>query len=184
MHSSYYILTTNITLALAYGSFVVAETFHFSGILAVFAAALAYGYKPDEDRVNRDAEEKIWAYLDYAANALLFFLLGTSFVALTQNSTFSVLMVILAIGLLFLGRFTALSILKPFMKIEGVALSTMEFWLMNFSGARGAVSVALILLLPSSFEYQSLFLATAFVMILFSLVVYPLITAKLLKQGG
>nr|WP_232312731.1 cation:proton antiporter [Enterovibrio coralii] len=161
---------------------MIAETFHFSGILAVFAAALAYGYKPDKDRANRDAEEKVWEYLDYAANALLFFLLGTSFFALTENASFSVWMTLLAVLLLFLGRFVALALLKPLLKMDGKALSGLEFWLLNFSGARGAVSVALILLLPPTFEYQSLFLATAFVMILFSLIVYPLVTVKILSR--
>ncbi|MGF1863778.1 cation:proton antiporter [Enterovibrio norvegicus] len=182
MHTSHYILTTNITLALAYGSFVVAETLHFSGILAVFAAALAYGYKPDKDRTNRLAEERVWEYLDYAANALLFFLLGTSFFALTANTDLPVSHTLLAIGLLFAGRFVALSLLKPLMRVEGMRLSMNEFWLLNFSGARGAVSVALILLLPADFEYQSLFLSLAFVMILFSLLVYPLVTVRILSK--
>ncbi|PML76130.1 cation:proton antiporter [Enterovibrio norvegicus] len=182
MHTSHYILTTNITLALAYGSFVVAETLHFSGILAVFAAALAYGYKPDKDRANRLAEERVWEYLDYAANALLFFLLGTSFFALTANTDLPVSHTLLAIGLLFAGRFVALSVLKPVMRVEGMRLSMNEFWLLNFSGARGAVSVALILLLPADFEYQSLFLSLAFVMILFSLLVYPLVTVRILSK--
>ncbi|WP_028022369.1 cation:proton antiporter [Enterovibrio calviensis] len=182
MDTSHYILTTNITLALAYGSFVLAETLHFSGILAVFAAALAYGYKPDKDRTNRLAEERVWEYLDYAANALLFFLLGTSFFALTADMDLPISYSLLAIGLLFAGRFVALSVLKPVMRIEGMRLSMNEFWLLNFSGARGAVSVALILLLPADFQYQSLFLSLAFVMILFSLLVYPLVTVRILKK--
>ncbi|MGF1708193.1 cation:proton antiporter [Enterovibrio baiacu] len=182
MHTSHYILTTNITLALAYGSFVLAETMHFSGILAVFAAALAYGYKPDKDRTNRLAEERVWEYLDYAANALLFFLLGTSFFALTAETDLPISYTLLAVGLLFAGRFVALSVLKPVMRVEGMRLSMNEFWLLNFSGARGAVSVALILLLPADFEYQSLFLSLAFVMILFSLLVYPLVTVRILSK--
>ncbi|MGF1766809.1 sodium:proton antiporter [Enterovibrio makurazakiensis] len=182
MHTSHYILTTNITLALAYGSFVVAETMHFSGILAVFAAALAYGYKPDKDSTNRLAEERVWEYLDYAANALLFFLLGTSFFALTANTDLPISYALLAVGLLFGGRFVALSVLQPVMRVEGMRLSMNEFWLLNFSGARGAVSVALILLLPADFQYQSLFLSLAFVMILFSLLVYPLVTVRILRK--
>ncbi|KKD60141.1 Na+/H+ antiporter NhaP [Grimontia sp. AD028] len=182
MHTSHYILTTNITLALAYGSFVLAEFLHFSGILAVFAAALAYGYKPDHDSKNRESEEKVWEYLDYAANALLFFLLGTSYFTLTSDSTLPVFYTVLALILLFAARFIALGTLKPVMRVEHKVLSTDEFWLLNFSGARGAVSVALILLLPSTFEYQSLFLSMAFLMILVSLIVYPLITVKIIKR--
>jgi CPA1 family monovalent cation:H+ antiporter len=42
--------------------------------------------------------------------------------------------------------------------------------------------VALILLLPADFQYQSLFLSLAFVMIMFSLLVYPLVTVRILSK--
>ena len=41
-------LTVNITLALAFASFLLAETFHLPGVLSVFAGALAFGFRPDK----------------------------------------------------------------------------------------------------------------------------------------
>jgi CPA1 family monovalent cation:H+ antiporter len=54
--------------------------------------------------------------------------------------------------------------------------------MLNFSGARGAVSIALILLLPNEFVYKSTFLSLAFLMIFASLVVYPLLIKRILMK--
>ncbi|MEH6577356.1 MAG: cation:proton antiporter [Amphritea sp.] len=181
-------LTLNITLALAFGSFALAEELHFSGILAVFAAALAYGYKPDEASHNKHVHSHIWDYFEYLANAVLFFLLGASFVGLASLQDVSTALIIAVLALLFISRLGALAALFPLIRVDKMGLTKKDFWLLNFSGARGAVSIALILLLPQSFELKSLFLSLAFVMILFSLVVYPLAMKKILasneKQTG
>lgn len=69
-------LTMNITIALAFSSFILAEFFHIPGILAIFAAALAFGYKPDESLEKTQVTQRnIWEYLEYLANQILFFFL-------------------------------------------------------------------------------------------------------------
>lgn len=177
----HFTLTVNMTLAIAFGSFILAETFHFSGILAVFSAALAYGYKPNKDNVNKHGHTNIWEYIEYLANAILFFLLGASFFVYTSFEVISVALVLMSFVLLFISRMSALTILFPFIKLEKKKLDINSFWLLNFSGARGAVSIALILLLPDSFAFKPLFLSLAFTMIIFSLIVYPLFMKQLLK---
>ena len=181
-HEEHFTLTTNITLALAFGSFALAEQFHFSGILAVFAAALAYGFKPERDTHNKHTQQHLWDYFEYLANAVLFFLLGAS---LFQQASFEVLsfsLVLVALIILFVSRLGSIMCLFPLLRVENQKLTHLDFWLLNFSGARGAVSVALILLLPNDFELKPLFLSLAFVMILFSLVIYPLVIHRLLEN--
>lgn len=180
-HEEHFTLTTNITLALAFGCFALAEAAGFSGILAVFAAALAYGYKPDPDNHNKHIMAHLWDYLEYLANAALFFMLGASFFAQASLGSLSVGLVLAGLGLLFVSRFGALVILSPLMKLDGQRLSRQSFWLLNFAGARGAVSVALILMLPEEFSLKPAFLTLAFLLIIFSLVVYPLAIKQLLK---
>ncbi|WP_250683916.1 cation:proton antiporter [Photobacterium galatheae] len=182
LHERHYTLTTNITLALAYGSFVVAEELHFSGILAVFASALAYGYKPYKDDADHLAHQEIWEYLDYVANALLFFLLGSSMFSLLSLDNLSASIIALSITLLFTARFMSLWLMRPILHIHHRKLSQLDFWLLNFSGARGAVSIALLLMLPADFSYKPLFLTMAISMILFSLIVYPVITKSMLAR--
>jgi len=178
----HFTLTVNITLALAFGSYAFSEALGLSGILAVFASAVAFGYKPDLEEHNQHITAHVWEYLEYLANSVLFFLLGASFFSFASFASLSVLIVVAGIALLFLSRFSALLVLSPLMKIDGEKMTRENFWLLNFSGARGAVSVALILLLPDDFELKPLFLSLAFIMIIFSLVVYPIAISRLLKE--
>lgn len=64
-----------MTILLAFASFILTEELGASGIIAVFAAALAYGYKPDMENHNKDIHKHIWEYIEYIANSILFFLL-------------------------------------------------------------------------------------------------------------
>ena len=177
-------LTVNITLALAFASFLLAETFHLPGVLAVFAGALAFGYRPDEnnDKVQA-AQEQVWDYLDYIANSILFFLLGASFFSQTSLEFITITFVVICIIMLFMSRFIALGVLRPFLRIEEKKITHQDFWLLNFSGSRGAISIALILLLPNDFSYKPLFLTMAFVMVIVSLVAYPLFLKKVLNES-
>ena len=95
----------------------------------------------------------------------------------------SVMLVTSMLILLLLSRLGGLAFLYPAIKVVGNRLSRKEFWILNFSGARGAVSVALILLLPSDFALKPVFLSLSLIMICASLVVYPLVVKKLLAEA-
>ena len=176
-------LTVNITLALAFASFLLAETFHLPGVLAVFAGALAFGYRPDEinDKVQ-GAQEQIWDYLEYIVNSILFFLLGASFFSQASLEYITITFVVIAVIMLFMSRFIALGVLSPFLRIGKEKITHQDFWLLNFSGSRGAISIALILLLPNDFSYKPLFLTIAFVMVFVSLLAYPIFLKKVLND--
>jgi CPA1 family monovalent cation:H+ antiporter len=174
-------LTVNITLALAFASFLLAETFHLPGVLAVFAGALAFGYRPDKgNEVVQKAQEQVWNYLDYIANSVLFFLLGVSFFSQAPLEIITMMLVVLSVVMLFASRFIALGALSPFVRIDGQRITGQDFWLLNFAGSRGAISIALILLLPNDFSYKPLFLTIAFIMVIVSLVVYPVVLKRVL----
>ena len=152
-HGEHFTLRTNMTLSLAFGSLLLAESLHFSGVLAVFSAALAFGYKPAEPNQNTHIQRQIWEYFEYIANACLFFLLGASFIGLSSFEHLNLTLLLISLVLLFVARFVAILSLTPLIKIEGNRLTQQEFWLLNFSGARGAVSIALILLLIATRTY-------------------------------
>jgi CPA1 family monovalent cation:H+ antiporter len=176
-------LTVNITIALAFASFLLAEHFHLPGVLAVFAGALAFGYRPDKnnDKVQA-AQEQVWDYLDYIANSILFFLLGASFFSQASLEIITVTFVVISVSILFVSRFIALGVLRPLLRIDEKKITDQDFWLLNFSGSRGAISIALILLLPNDFSYKPLFLTMAFVMVIVSLVAYPVVLKRILSD--
>jgi CPA1 family monovalent cation:H+ antiporter len=176
-------LTVNITLALAFASFLLAETFHLPGVLAVFGGALAFAYRPDEnnDKVKQ-AQEQVWDYLEYIVNTILFFLLGASFFSQASLEIITLTFVAIGVIMLVMSRFIALSVLRPFLRIEETKITRQDFWLLNFSGSRGAISIALILLLPNDYYYKPLFLTMTFVMVIVSLVAYPVFLKKILNN--
>lgn len=172
-------LTVNITIALAFASFLLAETYHLPGVLAVFGGALAFGYRPDIPNASvHEAQEKVWDYLEYIVNSILFFLLGASFFSQASLEIITISFVGFGMVMLFLSRFLAIGLLRPILRIEKAKITKQDFWLLNFSGSRGAISIALMLLLPNNFDYKPLFLTMTFVMVITSLVVYPLFLKK------
>lgn len=148
-------------------------------MLAIFAAALTFAYKPDHhlDK-TQTSQHTIWQYLEYLANQILFFFLGASFFQQVSLDIMNVSIIILSIVVLFFSRFMAVGILLPLLKIK-----SNDFWLLNLSGSRGAISIALILLLPDDFIYKPLFLTLGFIIVIVSLVVYPIILKKILQKS-
>ena len=68
-----------LTLLLAYGAFLGAETLHVSGVVAVITAGLVVGniWKPLITSVSsRQAVEAFWDFAAFAANSVIFLLLG------------------------------------------------------------------------------------------------------------
>ncbi|MFP3345467.1 hypothetical protein R0J87_23575, partial [Halomonas sp. SIMBA_159] len=80
---------------------------------------------------------------------------------LLSPDVLSAVIILLSIVLLFSARFISLWLMLPVLRIDSKKLSRLDFWLLNFSGARGAVSIALILMLPADFSYKPLFLTMA-----------------------
>ncbi len=181
-HGHNYTLRMNMTIALAYGSFLFAELLGFSGVIAVFAASLAYGYRPDGG-YNRPKEdqEHVWGYLEYVANSILFFLIGASFFSQISQYKVTITLIAAAIAIAVLPRLIAVYVLRPTLKIYKETATFTDARLLAFSGSRGALSVALILLLPEDFKYRPLFLSLAGIIILMTLVTYPPIVNVILK---
>ncbi|MDA9128846.1 cation:proton antiporter, partial [Candidatus Gracilibacteria bacterium] len=178
----HFTLSMNMSLLIAFSSFALAETFHTSGIIAVFAASLAYGYNPVIEENNKVIYDSIWEYIEYVANSVLFFLLGAAVVLQSDFSQLTVVVVSLALGILIAARSVALIILLPLLRFEGRKFTQLDFWLLNLAGSRGAVGIALLLLIPDSFQYKDLFITLAFLIIVISLVINPVIMQGLLKR--
>jgi CPA1 family monovalent cation:H+ antiporter len=184
-HGHGYTLRMNMTLALAYSAFLLAEILGFSGVIAVFAAALADGYRPEGGyHPPGEDQEHVWGYLEYVANSILFFLIGASFFSVISQHKISITLIAAAITIAVLARLIAVYVLKPTLKVYKEKATFNDVKLLAFSGSRGALSVALILLLPEDFKYRPLFLAFAGIIILMTLVAYPPIVSGILKGMG
>lgn len=73
------LIETTITIIAAYGVYLLADTLHVSGILALIVAALifgSYGRHIGMSEQTREAVDNFWSIIAFVANALLFLLVG------------------------------------------------------------------------------------------------------------
>src|SRR5450432_699577 len=73
------LIELTFTTVAAYGSFLLAEHFHLSGILATVTAAIMLGNLGSLGAITargREAVEAFWEYAAFVANSLIFLLLG------------------------------------------------------------------------------------------------------------
>ena len=167
-----YLIETTLTTVLAFGSYLVAEQLHFSGILAVVAAGLLNGNLGTQGMspTTRIVLFNFWEYMAFLANSLVFLLIGLkvdipALVAAWRPIVWAIAAVMLARVIVVYGlnmvskRFT-----------EPISLRWQH--VMTWGGLRGALSLALALSLPVSFgQERSLLLTMAFGVVLFSLLI-------------
>ncbi|MEO6796680.1 MAG: cation:proton antiporter [Candidatus Dormibacter sp.] len=134
------------TAIAAYGSYLLGEALHVSGILAVVAAALimgSYGRTRGMSERTQTAVSAFWDYVAFVLNSLVFLLVGLElpWTGILEHGW----AVLAAAGITLLARaisvYGVLGLLRPL----GPRLSWRWQHLMVWSGLRGAVAIALAL---------------------------------------
>ncbi len=185
------LVVITITIAVAYGMYLLGSALSTSGLLAVVGAGLvmgSYGRKHAMSPRTIEAADDVWEFIDYLANSLLFLLLGfelalTNLVQSFPGIFFGVL------GAL-IGRMLMIYIFIPLQDViahwwarrassRSPRLSRPRpipsAWrpVMVLSGLRGALSLALVLSLPETLTQRNLLTD----------IVYGVILVTLLGQG-
>lgn len=160
-----------ITLALAMGSYALAESLHVSAPIASVVAGLVIGNKARATAMSEKTIEHVDMFfnlIDEILNALLFVLIGLQIVSLTFN--FSIMKIgIIAIFAVLIGRFTSLIICGLMLLKTSFNFKKMPF-IMTWCGLRGGISIALALSLPAFAQKETL-LAMTYIVVIFSIIV-------------
>src|SRR6202022_1824032 len=110
--TSGHLVEATLTAVAAYGSFLLAENFQFSGVLATVAAGLLMGnlgvLREEENRNifspdGRSFVIALWEFAAFIANSLIFLLIGLRVAAIPLTSV-GARALLLAIGLVLAGR--------------------------------------------------------------------------------
>ena len=173
------------TTIAAYGSFLLAEHFHFSGVLATLTAGLIVGNIGSLGAISdggRVAVCSFWEYVAFVVNSLIFLLMGMQ----EANQDFMTVLVpiAIAIALVTLGRavstyFCCAAFMGSSLRVEANYQHVL-FW----GGLRGALALALALGLPPELPHRSDIVAVSFAVVAFSIFVQGLTITPLLQHLG
>jgi CPA1 family monovalent cation:H+ antiporter len=184
-----YILTTidaydveiTITIALAIGSYALAESLGVSAPIAAVVAGLYIGNKTRNHSMSDKTREHVdtfWSLLDEILNAVLFVLMGLVLMLVDFNMQLIILGTIAILAML-VGRYISLLGIGVFLIPTGFDIKKTPV-LMTWGGLRGGISLALALSIPD-FEYKQAILAMTYMAVVFSVVVQGTTLGALLK---
>lgn len=177
-----HLVEITFTTVAAFGSFLLAEHFHFSGVLATLVTGLIIGnvgHLSISDN-SREAVEDFWDYVAFVANSLVFLLIG---IRLTyQDFKFILLPALLAILLVTLSRALAVYPLSLVFARSQLRIKATHQHILFWGGLRGALALALALGLPPEIPGREAIITVAFAVVAFSIFVQGL-TIKPLMRG-
>ena len=174
-----------LTTILAYGSFLVAEHFHVSGVIATVGAGLMignYGAPSGMSSRTKVALWSFWEYVGFVINSLIFLLIGIE-VHLADLAEHAGAIGI-AIGAVLLGRVFAVYSLVPIGNQFAEKIPRTWQHVLFWGGIHGGVSMALALMLDPSSPDRSLILAMTFGVVAFSIVVQGLTIKPVMRRLG
>ncbi|HRA19932.1 MAG TPA: cation:proton antiporter [Anaerolineae bacterium] len=174
-----------LTTVAAYGSFIVAERFHSSGVLAAMTAGLVTGnlghIASFSDR-GRESVEAFWEYLAFVINSLVFILIG---IQLGRESFGGLLWPIaVAIAAALLGRAAAIYGGCALFARSTLRVSVGQQHVLVWGGLRGALALALALGLPADLPQRADIISVAFGVVVFSVLVQGTTIVPLLRRLG
>ena len=180
-----HLIELTFTTVAAYGSFLLAEHFHFSGVLATLAAGILIGntgsLKAFSDR-GRQAVENFWEYAGFVVNSLIFLLIGIQLAA--QHFSGLIWVSLLVIVLVLLGRAIAIYLCSALFARSKLRISFGHQHILFWGGLRGALALALALGLPYDVPMRGEIISIAFIVVAFSVIVQGLTLTPLLRHLG
>jgi CPA1 family monovalent cation:H+ antiporter len=180
-----HLVETTLTTLLAYGSFLIAEELHCSGVLStVFAGIVAgsVGARRGMSASTRNAVEDFWEFAGFIANSFIFLLVGLELELLELAR--SGVAAAVAFVAVCLARAAAVYLGVPIANRFAQPLPRAWTQVLVWGGLRGSLSMVLILTLPTTFAGRSTLVTLVFGVVALSLFVQGLTMGPLLKRLG
>ena len=180
-----HLVEITFTSVAAYGSFLLAEHFHLSGVLATLTAGVIIGNVGSLGAISdrgHEAVESFWEYVGFVANSLIFLLIGIRLAKIDLGAVW--LPAIVTIVFVTLGRAVAVYGVSALWTKSAQRVSRPHKHILFWGGLRGALALALALGLPDELPLRAEIIAVSFAAVAFSVIVQGLTVTPLLRYLG
>ena len=203
-----HLVELTLTVVLAYGTYLVAELVGESGVIATVVAGIILGSDAGQAGMmarTRQAVDTVWEYVAFVLTAFAFLLIGLTIeigdlLAATGSIIWGVVAIFAGRAIVVFGILGGIRWLARRMAVEGptrpgdrrrwpewremAAMSTGWFYVLFWSGLRGAVAFALVLSLPLDVPERGVITGTVFGIVLFTLLVQGTTAARVIAWAG
>jgi Na+:H+ antiporter len=175
-----------LTTVAAYGSFLAAERFGFSGVIATVSAGMLcgnYAARTGMSPSTRVAVESFWEYVAFALNSIVFLLVGLSVRIGELARSWQLILV----------AYAAVTVARAVVVFGVSALErgrASERWppswraVLTWGGMRGSLSMVLALGLPQALAQRNLLITVTFGVVLLSILLQGMTMKPLLQRLG
>ena len=180
-----HLVEITLTMLAAYGSFLIAEKFEVSGVLATLSAGMLVGNWGRGRGLSEHGSEsmiRFWDFAAFLANSIVFLLIGSRE---AQQPIGDYLMPALVGTVIVLaGRAVAIYPITRLFARSALAVDRMTQHVLFWGGLRGALALALALAAPVELAEHDQLIGVAFAVVAFSIFVQGLTVPRLLRRVG
>ena len=180
-----HLVEITFTTVAAYGSFLLADHFGMSGVLATITAGLVMGNFKSFNSFSERGEEAVqafWEYAAFVANSMVFLLIGMH--EARQNFAAIWFPALTAIVLVTLGRAMAIYPCCFVFSRSSLRVTGKHQHVLFWGGLRGALALALALGLPPAIPMREEIITISFAVVAFSVFVQGLTMVPFLRRMG
>ncbi len=180
------LLETALTVVTAYGSFLLAEHFHASGVLSTVVAGVvlgSFGSRFGMSVRTRVAVVDFWEFMAFFSNTFVFLLVGLE-LDIPELAAASGLVAVAFLVVVGARAVTVYSLMPLTRLLKGEAFPKIWSHVLVWGGLRGSLSMVLVMSLPVDFPGRRLLLVLIFGVVSVSLVLQALTMKPLLVRLG
>lgn len=189
--TSDHLVELTLTVLAAYGTYLVADLLHLSGIIASVVAGIVlgtYGRRVGLSRHAQQAIDDVWEFLAFILTGAAFLLIGIAIPLETLAA--AAVPIAWGVAAVLIGRaIVVYGLLGGAARLErrvGIVPALPLSWLhvLNWTGLRGAVATALALSIPEGTPDRELLQGVVFGIVLFTLLVQGTTADRVLRWAG
>jgi CPA1 family monovalent cation:H+ antiporter len=179
------LISIAITTVAAYGSYIVADVLHASGVLATVTSGLILGNmvkKAGVEPANHMAVVTFWRYVSFFVSSIVFLLIGlkVQLMFLVEHGELILFAFLAVLASRAISVYLPLSMLSKLGQPMTIKSATAIWW----GGLRGSLSMVLVLSIPDSIAGKDALIAMTFGVVVLSVLIQGSTMGPLVKALG